>query len=92
MALVANPDGHTEAMRLAQTTHLFGLQNRLMRRLHDGDYRGALLLCRRALACEEQQFSTEGKAEAGEAHAQYRAPLLRLLGVINRLRLEMRTR
>jgi hypothetical protein len=92
MALVANSAGHTEAMRLAETTYLFGMRNRLLRRLHDGDYRSALLVCRRALACEEQQVTSGTKSMDPNADVEYRAPLLQLLGVINRLRLEMRTR
>jgi hypothetical protein len=88
MGLVANPEGHLNAMRLAETTQLFGMRDRMLRRLHDGDYRGAMLLCRRALSFEDQQ------EEAPEGHdaAEYRAPLLALLRVINHLRLEMRTR
>lgn len=91
MALITNPEGHATAMRMAQTVKLFGLQNKMLSRLQDADYRHALMLCRRALACEEQMSYEQDNAQTSES-TRYRRPLLDLLAVLNRLRVEVRTR
>lgn len=87
MAFFANPEEHAQAMRLARTTYLFGVEGRLMSRLQKGDYRGALMLCRKAMTREEHAANQQ----AAESKLDYRASLLELLRTINRLRLEMRS-
>jgi hypothetical protein len=91
MNLATNESGRTEAMRLAQSTELFGFQSRLIAKLEQADYRNALLLCRRAMAGEEEHFATHFMPEPRAEHLQPRRELLRLLKLINTLRLEMRT-
>ena len=92
MALIANPQAHAEAVSLAQSIRLFGMQAKMMSRLHDADYRSALMLCRRALACEEEHFSSNPQTVAPAEHMEDRKPLLRLLAMLNSLRVEVRTR
>lgn len=94
MGSINNPQGHGEVMRTAQSICLLGMQQRLLACLRESDYRGALLLCRRALASEEEQRTSDLPdlpRVPRRAQEQFRERLLTLLDQINALRLEVRT-
>ena len=77
---------------MAQSTELFGLRDQILEKLKDADYRNAMMLCRRALAGEQEHFATHHLPSPREGHMEHRGELLRLLHAVDSLRLEVRTR
>ncbi|MGI8906511.1 MAG: hypothetical protein ACR2IE_08480 [Candidatus Sumerlaeaceae bacterium] len=92
MRQVADERRRAEAMRIAEKTELFGLRGRMLEKLRKSDFRNALMLCRRALADEEEHFATQLLPSPRVEHMEARQELLYLLKLINTLRLEVRTR
>ena len=92
MAKLSDSQAHWEVIRTAQATCLPGMQASMMARLKDGDYRGALLLCRRALALEDERPIVPDTPQLAASGAiPSRSRILDLLEQVNALRLRVRT-